>query len=130
MRRRSCQLRMSILSFPTIHTAHKSSRVFNHYNRVRANISALESQEAEMHWEENSPEDRASVVSGYFRPSHTRNAVQLGGVASAQIHPHPYRIPLASVPLHAHQNFPLFEKSNVLVMYAILWNLHLFIPTS
>lgn len=72
-----------------------SVAVFNHYNRVRANLSVLESEE-EMHWDDSIPED--------------------SGVSPAHLHPHPYRIPPASVPLHAHQNFPLFEKSNVLVI--------------
>ncbi|KAJ3491459.1 hypothetical protein NLI96_g691 [Meripilus lineatus] len=72
-----------------------SVAVFNHYNRVRANLSALEREESLQYAEQLDEES---------------------GVSPAHVHPHPHRVPLASVPLHSHQNFPLFEKSNVLVI--------------
>ncbi|KAL4075781.1 P-loop containing nucleoside triphosphate hydrolase protein [Scleroderma citrinum] len=66
-----------------------SVAVFNHYNRVRANLSALEEQEDAPGWRET-PED---------------------GITAAQIRPHFHRVqhPLS-------QPYPLFEKSNVLVI--------------
>lgn len=76
-----------------------SVAVFNHYNRVRANISAIQDQEVEHTWDELSPEDSRS-----------------NGIASASLHPHPYRTPLSTNPLRSRQPFPLFEKSNVLVI--------------
>lgn len=42
------------------------------------------------------------------------------GVSSARINPHPLRLPIPSGPLHSRQPIPLFEKSNVLVMYVSL----------
>ncbi|KAH8094798.1 P-loop containing nucleoside triphosphate hydrolase protein [Cristinia sonorae] len=71
-----------------------SVAVFNHYNRVRANFSAM--QDAERTWEEFAPEDGQHV-------------------SSAKVHPHPYRIP-SPLPLHARHTFSIFEKSNVLVL--------------
>jgi len=68
-----------------------SVAVFNHYNRVRANITAIQDQEVEHTWDELSPED-------------------------SSVHPHPYRMPLSTNPLRSRQPFPLFEKSNVLVI--------------
>jgi hypothetical protein len=41
------------------------------------------------------------------------------GVSSARINPHPWRLPIPSVGLQHHQPIPLFEKSNVLVMYVL-----------
>jgi len=72
-----------------------SVAVFNHYNRVRANISAM--QEEEESWEEDQ-ESQAPL-----------------GVSPARVHPHPYRVP-SPLPLHSRHTFPLFEKSNVLVL--------------
>ncbi|KAI0081826.1 ClpX ATPase regulatory subunit [Panus rudis PR-1116 ss-1] len=78
-----------------------SVAVFNHYNRVRANLEAMQDQEPENVWESTPSEN----------PSY-------GGVTSASVHPHPYRSPLpsTSLPLHSRHKFPLFEKSNVLVV--------------
>ncbi|KIM67896.1 hypothetical protein SCLCIDRAFT_1210035 [Scleroderma citrinum Foug A] len=69
-----------------------SVAVFNHYNRVRANLSALEEQEDPPTW----------------------HGVPGNGVASAQIRPHSHRV--QPPPLQPLQPYPLFEKSNVLVI--------------
>ena len=42
------------------------------------------------------------------------------GVSSARINPHPWRLPTPSTVLQPRQPIPLFEKSNVLVMYVPL----------
>ncbi|KAF9221924.1 ClpX, ATPase regulatory subunit [Gyrodon lividus] len=75
-----------------------SVAVFNHYNRVRANLAAIEDQENAPNWNEINSSDAPS------------------GVTSARIHPHPQRLAppqLLSQPRHAS---PLFEKSNVLII--------------
>jgi hypothetical protein len=42
------------------------------------------------------------------------------GVSSARINPHPRRLPTPSAALQPGHPIPLFEKSNVLVMYVLL----------
>lgn len=76
-----------------------SVAVFNHYNRVRANLRALESAEAyHGHWGEEE-EDTQS------------------GILSARVQPHPQRLPPTSaMPVQPHFTAPLLEKSNVLVI--------------
>ncbi|CAL1700556.1 unnamed protein product [Somion occarium] len=76
-----------------------SVAVFNHYNRVRANLSMMQDEEAEQGWDNLPSEDP-----------------RYAAVAPASIHPHPYRMPLPSMPLRSRHAFPLFEKSNVLVI--------------
>ncbi|KAH7887973.1 P-loop containing nucleoside triphosphate hydrolase protein [Phlebopus sp. FC_14] len=76
-----------------------SVAVFNHYNRVRANLSALEDQE-----------DEATDWSG-INPQAAPSSI-----TSAQVLPHPQRLPPPQLPLHPRHVFPLFEKSNVLVI--------------
>ncbi|GBE79541.1 ATP-dependent clpX-like chaperone, mitochondrial [Sparassis crispa] len=75
-----------------------SVAVFNHYNRVHANLSQLEDQEESVDWNDSATDE-----------------IRLG-VAPAQLHPHPYRLPALAIPLQARQPIPLFEKSNVLVI--------------
>ncbi|KIJ70340.1 hypothetical protein HYDPIDRAFT_23455 [Hydnomerulius pinastri MD-312] len=75
-----------------------SVAVFNHYNRVRANLSAIEDQEDTPSWNEINPSDGPS------------------GVTPAHIHPHPQRLPPPQLPQQPRHSFPLFEKSNVLVI--------------
>ncbi|KAI0320613.1 P-loop containing nucleoside triphosphate hydrolase protein [Amylostereum chailletii] len=72
-----------------------SVAVFNHYNRVRANLQATESDEDSFDWQHSQHEN---------------------GVFAAQVHPHPRRLPPPSMPIHPHLSAPLFEKSNVLVI--------------
>ncbi|KIP01737.1 hypothetical protein PHLGIDRAFT_131131 [Phlebiopsis gigantea 11061_1 CR5-6] len=71
-----------------------SVAVYNHYNRVRANLAATTQDELE--WEEDT-------------------LTMEEGVAPVRLMPHPQRIH-AHYPLQARQSFPLFEKSNVLVI--------------
>ncbi|KIJ19981.1 hypothetical protein PAXINDRAFT_174520 [Paxillus involutus ATCC 200175] len=75
-----------------------SVAVFNHYNRARANLAAIEDQEDVPDWNEINPSDAPS------------------GVTSAQIHPHPRRLTPPQLPIQPRHAFPLFEKSNVLVI--------------
>ncbi|KAH9936937.1 P-loop containing nucleoside triphosphate hydrolase protein [Amylocystis lapponica] len=74
-----------------------SVAVFNHYNRVHANISSFEDQNDTTEWTDH-PADNS-----------------LSEVAPARLHPHPYRMPMQSS-LQTRQSMPLFEKSNVLVI--------------
>ncbi|KIL00021.1 hypothetical protein PAXRUDRAFT_822123 [Paxillus rubicundulus Ve08.2h10] len=74
-----------------------SVAVFNHYNRARANLAAIEDQEDVSDWNGINPSDAPF------------------GVMSAQIHPHPRRLAPPQLPLQPRA-FPLFEKSNVLVI--------------
>ncbi|EGO01699.1 hypothetical protein SERLA73DRAFT_103634 [Serpula lacrymans var. lacrymans S7.3] len=76
-----------------------SVAVFNHYNRVHANLSSLSPEEepGAMDWSETNVDDVRS------------------GVSSARLHPHPHRIS-SSIPLQTRHPVPLFEKSNVLVI--------------
>ena len=61
--RRCYLLRMYFLRLLCVQlTLISMTSVFNHYNRVRANLSAIEGEE-EMHWEEPAPEDSASLFS-------------------------------------------------------------------
>lgn len=73
-----------------------SVAVFNHYNRVRANLAATRQDELE--WADADAMDD---------PPHV--------VAPARVLPHPQRLH-SSFPLQARQPIPLFEKSNVLVI--------------
>ncbi|GJE84047.1 ClpX ATPase regulatory subunit [Phanerochaete sordida] len=75
-----------------------SVAVFNHYNRVRANLAAT--RQEEMDWAE--PDSLSMEDSSQ-------------GVAPARVLPHPQRLH-PSFPLQSRQPFPLFEKSNVLVI--------------
>ncbi|OCH94058.1 ClpX, ATPase regulatory subunit [Obba rivulosa] len=76
-----------------------SVAVFNHYNRVMANMSSMTESAQEEHWAETlQPDDLQS------------------GVSSAHIHPHPYRLPMQSIAPPSRHPLPTFEKSNVLVI--------------
>lgn len=72
-----------------------SVAVFNHYNRVRANMSYLEAQEAEQEALNDRTIDDESVSTAYVRP---------------------LRKPRSPTPLFSRSNMPTFEKSNVLVI--------------
>lgn len=85
--------------------------VFNHYNRVHANLSTIDSDEDDIDWSETAAPDGMPLL-------HLHDAIifiNILGVSSARINPHPLRLPIPSAPLR--QTIPLFEKSNVLVMY-------------
>ncbi|EJD01194.1 ClpX, ATPase regulatory subunit [Fomitiporia mediterranea MF3/22] len=72
-----------------------SVAVFNHYNRVRSNLSQLHPPEPVTTWPDQSAE----------------------AVSSAQVLPHPYRSSTShSLPLRSRDFPPLFEKSNVLII--------------
>ncbi|EMD40691.1 hypothetical protein CERSUDRAFT_80336 [Gelatoporia subvermispora B] len=73
-----------------------SVAVFNHYNRVMANISSECESSHDDQWTNVSPQDLQS------------------GVVPAHVHPHPNR--LHSIPPPIRQALPLIEKSNVLVI--------------
>lgn len=109
--------RMSPILCSVIESAYS---VFNHYNRVRANLSMMQDEEAEQGWDNLPSEDRT-----FYSPDDvwteipTFSSARYAAVAPASIHPHPYRMPLPSMPLRSRHAFPLFEKSNVLVMYVI-----------
>ncbi|EKM59098.1 uncharacterized protein PHACADRAFT_249313 [Phanerochaete carnosa HHB-10118-sp] len=75
-----------------------SVAVFNHYNRVRANLAAT--RQDELDWGEP---DSLSMEDSSQK------------VAPARVLPHPQRLH-PSFPLQARHPFPLFEKSNVLVI--------------
>ncbi|KAI0053043.1 ClpX, ATPase regulatory subunit [Auriscalpium vulgare] len=78
-----------------------SVAVFNHYNRVRANMHDSEREYDGREWDEN------------LRGEYVSDA----NIVTAQLHPHPRRLPPhSSWPLQAHLPTPLFEKSNVLVL--------------
>ncbi|KAH9048961.1 P-loop containing nucleoside triphosphate hydrolase protein [Lactarius hengduanensis] len=78
-----------------------SVAVFNHYNRVRANVQVLEAEEDESEWTEDSQAD--SRV----------------GVVPVHLNPHPRRTPHSqgnSFPVQLRYSTPTFDKSNVLVL--------------
>ncbi|KAF8559067.1 ClpX ATPase regulatory subunit [Imleria badia] len=75
-----------------------SVAVFNHYNRVRANLAASEDQPDAQGWNVANPSDARL------------------GVTPAQIHPHPQRLTPPHLPVQHRYTSPLFEKSNVLVI--------------
>ncbi|KAI0265114.1 P-loop containing nucleoside triphosphate hydrolase protein [Gloeopeniophorella convolvens] len=78
-----------------------SVAVFNHYNRVRANMQALEVEEDETEWQEDPQSDSQS------------------GVVPVHLNPHPRRshsAQVASIPVQLRYSAPTFEKSNVLVL--------------
>jgi len=78
-----------------------SVAVYNHYNRVQANLEA-QTDEKYMQWHEES------------QPEATHSE---SGVTTARIHPRPRRFPPIQQPLPLLSNkLPLFEKSNVLVI--------------
>ncbi|KAF9452198.1 ClpX, ATPase regulatory subunit [Macrolepiota fuliginosa MF-IS2] len=72
-----------------------SVAVYNHYNRVRANLSILEQEEQE----------REAVLEGFVDPN--------SGISAARVRPirHP-----TGASFRPTQRIPLFEKSNVLVI--------------
>ncbi|KAI0291742.1 P-loop containing nucleoside triphosphate hydrolase protein [Russula brevipes] len=78
-----------------------SVAVFNHYNRVRANLQALEIEEDESGWSEDSQVDgRTGVVPVHLNPHPRRSHPSQGG----------------SIPFQLRFSSPTFEKSNVLVL--------------
>ncbi|KAH9981849.1 ClpX ATPase regulatory subunit [Russula compacta] len=78
-----------------------SVAVFNHYNRVRANIQALEVEEDESGWSDDSQAGgRTGVVPVHLNPHPRRSHHSQGG----------------SLPFQLRYSAPTFEKSNVLVL--------------
>lgn len=78
-----------------------SVAVFNHYNRVRANIQALEVEEDESGWSDDSQaEGRSGIVPVHLNPHPRRSHHSQGG----------------SLPFQLRYSAPTFEKSNVLVL--------------
>ncbi|KAH7930023.1 ClpX, ATPase regulatory subunit [Leucogyrophana mollusca] len=75
-----------------------SVAVFNHYNRVRANLASLAGEQEATDWSEINGDDARS------------------GVSTAQLHPHPHRLLPPSTLLQPRHPVSLFEKSNVLVI--------------
>ncbi|KAF9820951.1 hypothetical protein IEO21_00928 [Rhodonia placenta] len=75
-----------------------SVAVFNHFNRVHANLSAVIEHDESADWLDTARDQTQS------------------GVAPAHIHPHPNRFSLHSALLRPRHPLPLFEKSNVLVI--------------
>ncbi|KAH9973023.1 P-loop containing nucleoside triphosphate hydrolase protein [Lactifluus volemus] len=78
-----------------------SVAVFNHYNRVRANIQSQEVDEDETEWSEDSQSDNRT------------------GAVPLHLNPHPRRSHLAQggqLPFQLRYSTPTFEKSNVLVL--------------
>ncbi|KAJ3550643.1 hypothetical protein NM688_g5029 [Phlebia brevispora] len=73
-----------------------SVAVFNHYNRVRANLAAMY-QEQDFQWSEEGEASKSDVSSARVRPHHLRLTPQ-------------------GLPLRSRRSVPLFEKSNVLVI--------------
>ncbi|KAH9998342.1 ClpX ATPase regulatory subunit [Russula vinacea] len=78
-----------------------SVAVFNHYNRVRANIQASEVEEDESGWSDDSQSDgRTGIVPVHLNPHPRRTHHSQGG----------------SLPFQLRYSAPTFEKSNVLVL--------------
>lgn len=90
-------------------------RVFNHYTRVRANMAAT-MQENELDWTEEQLNEDRTLIAPFFIPSIQSSRPAQQNIAPARILPHPQRLH-PGFPLQTRQPFPLFEKSNVLVMY-------------
>ncbi|KZS97746.1 ClpX, ATPase regulatory subunit [Sistotremastrum niveocremeum HHB9708] len=80
-----------------------SVAIYNHYNRVRANITSLQEE----------PPPAWNVINSQPAASGSRSPV-----TPANLYPHPYRVPFASPfnPLSNTRYTPLFEKSNVLMI--------------
>ncbi|KAI9447759.1 P-loop containing nucleoside triphosphate hydrolase protein [Lactarius indigo] len=79
-----------------------SVAVFNHYNRVRANVQVLEAEEDESEWSEDPQVDIGRV-----------------GVVPVHLNPHPRRAHHSqgnSFPVQLRYSTPTFDKSNVLVL--------------
>ena len=89
--------------------------VFNHYNRVRANLAAMEDEAAEQSWDSSSEDCTSDDPNPGKSRRPTGSSARYPGVASVQ--PHPFRQAMPSMPLRSRHSIPLFEKSNVLVMY-------------
>ncbi|KAI6047103.1 P-loop containing nucleoside triphosphate hydrolase protein [Pisolithus marmoratus] len=83
-----------------------SVAVFNHYNRVRANLSAIEEQADTQSWHEMNHRD--------VHAEGPQQSSTVTGITAAQIHPHPQRV--RQLPWQSSRPYPLFEKSNVLVI--------------
>ncbi|KAI0347534.1 ClpX ATPase regulatory subunit [Trametopsis cervina] len=91
-----------------------SVAVFNHYNRVRANLAAMVDEGPDVEWTPR--EDREGMHTGILRAGKLTSPAAQSGVAAARLHPHPHRINATGMPLQSRQPIPLFEKSNVLVI--------------
>ena len=98
--------------------------VFNHYNRVHANLSSLEKSNDQAEWLDPKDECEHRDIDHIFSSCITLRIAQ--PVVSARVHPHPDRLRLHPLPLQPQRSMPLFEKSNVLVMYVMfsLWSIH------
>ncbi|TFY72104.1 hypothetical protein EVG20_g903 [Dentipellis fragilis] len=78
-----------------------SVAVYNHYNRVNANFQTIEVEQTAPNMDDIRTED------------------MLSSIISADVHPHPRRLPQpAAMPIPAPSNYlnPQLEKSNVLVL--------------
>jgi hypothetical protein len=71
-------------------------------------------------WDEAPEEDGTSYIP-YFPYLRLIPPIENFGVSSANINPHPWRLPVPTIPLQPRQPIPLFEKSNVLVMYVLMF---------
>lgn len=92
----------------------RGTSVYNHYNRVRANIAATRQDDLE--WAEDTSTVDDGLSYGYILClSPYKNCPVQQEVAPARLMPHPQRLQMG-YPLQTRQSFPLFEKSNVLVM--------------
>jgi ATP-dependent Clp protease ATP-binding subunit ClpX len=89
--------------------------VFNHYNRVRANLASTAEN-----FSKGASEHSDRMLNLYPVTRHSLWFLSAqSGVISAEIHPHHYRSFTSSIPLQLRHKVPVFEKSNVLVMYAL-----------
>jgi hypothetical protein len=91
--------------------------VFNHYNRVRANIQMKDDEHHE--WSELDTDDGMSYCYRGFMMC-IEHVAAGSSISSAKVKPHPYRSHLFGGPLSllsGRKDVPQFEKSNVLVMY-------------
>ncbi|KAF4602339.1 hypothetical protein EYR40_005544 [Pleurotus pulmonarius] len=91
-----------------------SVAVFNHYTRIRANMSYMDVHEpAEDSWEEMQEQEQDSAAGTVLAERRDLQLISAQGISSAQVRPLRQNFPL---PLHAQPITPLFEKSNVLVI--------------
>ena len=92
--------------------------VFNHYNRVRANIQTSEVEEDESGWSDDSQSDgQHTSLSPYSCQSRLRTNAGRTGVVPVHLNPHPRRA--GSLPFQLRYSAPTFEKSNVLVLCVV-----------
>ena len=102
----------------TLDKLSERARVYNHYNRVRANLAATRQDELEWGEEALALEEGSFHENSRLIYPYCSRLVQQE-VAPARLMPHPQRLQVG-YPLQPRQAFPLFEKSNVLVMWVLL----------